>query len=281
MESNNFFNDTDMAALEPETKIGLLATINPQGQPHITLITSLQAGGPRQVIWGQFTQGQSKIHVKSNPRTAFLILTLDRKIRTGKALWKEEKKTGPEFEMYNEKPMFRYNAYFGIHTVHYMDLLEKQGPKGLPLARLGAAIAATRLTGKAGKAPRELGVLKPWSQSLFNRLDALKFISWIGEDGFPVIVPILQCMAPSDSRLVFSPLAYSSQLKTLEKGRDVAIFGLTMKMEDILVRGFFRGFFRKRGMSIGMIDINWVYNSMPPVSGQVYPVTELKPVTEF
>ena len=264
-----------------ETKIGLLATVTPQGLPHVTLITSLQAGGPRQVLFGQFSQGQSKIHVKSNPRTSFLILTMDRKMWTGKALWREEKKSGPEFEMFNDKPMFRYNAYFGFHTVHYLDLVEKQGPKGLPLVSLGAAIAATRLTGKAGRASREMGVLKPWGQNLFNRLDTLKFIAWIGEDGFPVLVPVLQCTAPSDSRLVFSPLAYSSHLKSLEKGRDVAIFGLTMKMEDILVRGFFRGYFRKRGITIGLTDINWVYNSMPPLSGQIYPEPELQPVTDF
>ncbi|WP_028313836.1 pyridoxamine 5'-phosphate oxidase family protein [Desulfatibacillum aliphaticivorans] len=281
MESSDFFNEADIAALEPETKIGLLATVNPEGLPHVTLITSLQAGGPKKVMFGQFAQGLSKIHVKSNPRTAFLVLTLDRKIRMGKALWKESKTSGPEFEMFNEKPMFRYNAYFGIHTVHYLDLVEKQGPVGLPLLRLGAAMAATRLTGKSGAASKEKGVLKPWGKKLFNRLDAMKFISWVGEDGFPVIVPVLQCTAPSDSRLVFSPLAYSSQLKSLEKGQNAAVFGLTMKMEDILVRGFFRGYFRKRGMTIGMMDINWVYNSMPPVAGQIYPEPELKPVTEF
>jgi hypothetical protein len=30
-----------------------------------------------------------------------------------------------------------------------------------------------------------------------------------------------------------------------------------------------------------MIDLEWVYNSMPPVPGQIYPPTELEPVVNF
>ena len=61
----------------------------------------------------------------------------------------------------------------------------------------------------------------------------------------------------------------------------MAVFGLTMKMEDVLIRGSFRGFDRKLGIRLGTVDIEWVYNSMPPVHGQIYPETPLKPVVDF
>ena len=54
-----------------------------------------------------------------------------------------------------------------------------------------------------------------------------------------------------------------------------------MDMEDVLVRGSFRGFERHRGIMLGCVDITWVYNSMPPKPGQIYPETELKPVVNF
>ena len=59
------------------------------------------------------------------------------------------------------------------------------------------------------------------------------------------------------------------------------VFGLTMKMEDVMLRGTFREVSRSRGIQTGTIDIKWVYNSMPPCHGQIYPPVELEPVTEF
>jgi hypothetical protein len=49
----------------------------------------------------------------------------------------------------------------------------------------------------------------------------------------------------------------------------------------VLVRGTFRGFQRYRAVSLGTVDTEWVYNSMPPAHGQIYPEVPLAPVTEF
>ncbi len=64
-------------------------------------------------------------------------------------------------------------------------------------------------------------------------------------------------------------------------GSTVSVFGLTFDMEDVLVRGVFNGYSRYRGVRLGTVDIDWVYNPMPPKQGQVYPAVELRPVTEF
>ncbi|MBN2299419.1 MAG: pyridoxamine 5'-phosphate oxidase family protein [Deltaproteobacteria bacterium] len=275
------FDEKDMPEFEPEAKVGLIATVNPEGEPHVTLITALQAKTPDTVIWGQFSDGKSKEHVRKNPRTAFLIMTMDRSLWRGKAIWTHAEKHGADYEMFNTKPMFRYNAYLGIHTVHYMDLKETYGRESLPLAR----IVMSSLLTKAAKSAAQTGIadpiLKPWGQGLFNRLDAIKFISYIGRDGFPAIIPLIQCQAADSRRLVFSPLAYREELSGITDGSTVAVFGLTMDMEDILVRGTFTGAHKCRGASLGIVDIGWVYNSMPPLHGQIYPETALEPVVNF
>ena len=46
------FSEADIKALEPTMKIGLLATVNPEGLPHLTLISSLRANTPTQLIMG-------------------------------------------------------------------------------------------------------------------------------------------------------------------------------------------------------------------------------------
>lgn len=277
----NRFDEKDLKEFEPEAKVGLIATVNPQGLPHVTLITALQAKTPDTLIWGQFSEGLSKQHVKSNPRTGFLIMTLSRSLWRGKARWTHELRKGEDYDMFNNKPMFRYNAYFGIHTVHYMDLVETHGRERLPLGKIILSSLFTRASKAVFRSGSFRRVLKPWAEGLFNRMDTLKFLSYVGGDGFPVIIPLIQCQAADSTRLAFSPIAYANELKRLGKGTSIAVFGLTMDMEDVLVRGVFGGFEKRRGTTLGTMDIDWVYNSMPPKHGQIYPVIELQPVVQF
>ena len=129
-------NERDIAAFEPDAKIGLLATVNSEGLPHITLITSLKAKTPTQLTWGQFTEGESKKHVRDNPKTAFAVMNLDKELWRGTATWTHSENEGDDYIAYNQTPMFRYNAYFGIHTVHYMDLVELTERSSVSIPRL-------------------------------------------------------------------------------------------------------------------------------------------------
>ena len=281
MKMRDAFEPRDLSAFEPEAKVGLIATVNPEGLPHITLITALQAKDSGHLIWGQFSEGLSKRHVRTNPRTGFLIMTMERDLWRGKALWTHSTCEGEDFQMFNAKPMFRYNAYFGIHTVHYMDLVTVTPRQRLPLARIALATLATRAAKAAVRTPESGRILSPWGQGLFNRLDHLAFIASVGQDGFPWIVPALQTQAADSRRLAFAPLAYARELKTLRAGAPLAVFGMSMQAEDILARGTFRGYSRARGLTLGAIDLTWVYNSMPPLPGQIYPPLALEPVTAF
>ena len=275
------FDEKDLKEFEPEAKVGLIATVNPAGLPHITLITALQAKTPTQLIWGQFSEGQSKANVKTNPKTGFLIMTMDRSLWRGKAVWTHQSGHGDDYVMFNNKPMFRYNAYTGIHTIHYMDLKDTGGREGLPLVKIILSSLLTRIAKPGARSDRVNRILNPWTEKLFNRLDTVKFCSYVGSDGFPIIIPLLACQAADSTRLAFSPLAYRDELQELQKGMSVAVFGLTLEMEDVLVRGVFNGFGPCRRITLGTIDIDWVYNSMPPVHGQIYPEVSLKPVEEF
>ncbi|MEW6263471.1 MAG: pyridoxamine 5'-phosphate oxidase family protein [Thermodesulfobacteriota bacterium] len=281
MNKRTFFEEADIKAFEPEAKIGLLATLNPEGWPHLTFLSSMRAKDHRTLMFGQFTEGLSKVHVRDNPRTGFLIMTPDKRLWRGKARWTHSARQGEDFEMYNNQPMFRYNAYFGINTVHYLDLVETGGRENLPMAAIIAAAVLTRLA-RTGPPAETERILKPWAEDLFNKMGALKFLAWVDRDGFPKIVPVVQGQAWGSRGLVFSAFAYGPELSDLTPGLKVAVFGLFIdNMEDVLVRGEFAGFSRRRGLRIGRVDLDWVYNAMPPKQGQIYPVQELKPVVNF
>jgi len=130
----------------------------------------------------------------------------------------------------------------------------------------------------AGTAQPET-VLKPWSEKLLTRLGTLKFLAYVGGDGYPAIVPVVPCQAAGDGRLVFAPTVCRAELDAIPCGATLAVFALNLKMESVLVRGRFNGYRRYLGLRAGTIDIDWVYNSMPPMQGQIYPVPQIRPVT--
>ena len=275
------FTEAEMKAFAPAEKLGIIATVTPEGLPHVTLLTSVMAAKPDQLIVGEFCQGKSKEYMQRSPKIGFAILTLDKKLWRGKAQWTHLKKEGQEYEIYNNQPMFRYNTYFGINTVHYFDLKETTEGSSLPLASVVKSALLTKMAkGGATKGNPERA-LSHFGEKLFNGLDSIKFLSFIGDDGYPVIIPAIQSQAADSSRLAFHPGAFGDELAMLKPGMTISVFCLTMQMEDVLVRGIFNGYCRYRGVNLGTIDIDWVYNSMPPNHGQIYPPVPLERVVNF
>ncbi|MBN1316992.1 MAG: hypothetical protein JXA42_16040 [Anaerolineales bacterium] len=277
----NEFSQEDIEAFKPSEKVGLLACINPEGLPHISLITSMQANNPKELLIGQFVTGLSKKYIQQNHKIGFLILTFERVMWRGFATWTHLAKEGPEYEKMNLIPMFRYNTYFGINTVHYCDLNQVSERSPLPMTGIILEALKTRIGKGSLKTNKKERILKPFVQDMFNGLANLKFLAYVREDGFPTIIPVIQCQASDSTRLAFSTGVFSDELKAIPAGAQVAVFCMNFGIEDVLVRGTYNGLKRSMGVNLGTVDIDWVYNSMPPAIGQVYPSVALEPVTEF
>ncbi|MCK4725083.1 MAG: hypothetical protein KAT29_04750 [Anaerolineales bacterium] len=278
---HNSFSSDDIQALSVPMKIGILGTVNGEGVPHLTMLSTLQASSSQILTFGQFTEGLSKHHVVDNPKTSFLIMTLNKLFWRGKADWSHKEKAGPEYDMYNDIPMFRYNAYFGVHTVHYLNLVEQSGCEQLPMGRVVWASIHTLIAKAIQKKSPAAEVLNSWTRALFSKLDNLKFVCYIGDDGYPVIFPVIQAQPLDAERIVFSFGAFGEDLRKIPVGAPLAIFGLTLDMEDVLLRGEYLGVHKSAGISYGSVKVNWVYNAMPPVAGQIYPPLALETVRKF
>lgn len=270
-----------MKSLSAELKVGLLATINDEGLPHLTLISTLQPGSPAQLVFGQFVEGLSKANIKKNHKVGFLILTLDRNMWRGRANFTHTATSGKEFDMFNNIPMFRYNAYFGIHTVYYMDLVEHYGKEPLPMGDIIQAALKTMMAKVFASNRDEKNVLNLWTRQLIGKLSNLNFLSYVGRDGHPVIVPVIQAQTLDNERIVFAASAYSEEIKAIPTNTAVAFFCMSFDMEDVLLRGTFHGVERVGGVQCGTVSVNWVYSPLPPKPEQVYPETKIEAVISF
>jgi hypothetical protein len=282
-KAHTLFSPEDIQALEPAMKVGMLATVNDEGLPHLTLISSLRANTPAQITWGQFTEGLSKKFIRSHPKVGFLVMTLDKQLWRGKATFTHTAQSGPEFEIYNNIPMFRYNAYFGIHTVYYMDLVEHSGRQALPMGQVVLAAVQTMIARTLSAKHGSAEVLNLWTRQLLNKLGNLKYLSYIGVDGYPVVIPVIQAQAADTEHLLFCAGVYRDDLAAIPHGATVAVLGMSLDMEDVLMRGEFQGIQRVGGVpwGCGRVRVNWVYNPMPPKPQQIYPQVALDPVTTF
>ncbi|HVM72780.1 MAG TPA: hypothetical protein VMT91_13545 [Anaerolineales bacterium] len=275
------FSEEDIRSTRPELKIGLLGTVTPDGLPHITLLSSLMACGPEQLCFGQFTEGVSKQHILSNPRTGFLIMSLDKNVWRGKADYTHFAKAGTEYDYYNNVPMFRYNAYFGVHTVYYLRLFGHTGKSPLPMNRIIFAAIQTMLARSLGSKPGRQPVLNTWTRAFLDKIDNLKFLGFVGPDGYPQLIPAIQTQSLDAEHVLFSTSVYADELASIPPGSPLTVFSMALTMEDVLLRGTYLGTRRMGGVKAGLVQVEWVYNPMPPVPGQVYPPVELKPVTAF
>ena len=205
----------------------------------------------------------------------------ERRVWRGTAKWTGEANQGEDYILYNQQPMFRYNTYFGIHTVHYLDLVELTERTTLKLPGLVSGTVVAAIRGHLQLERHSKRALKPWAEKHIANLDTLKFISYVDGEGYPRIIPVVPATSVGPNRIVLVGSVYGDELSSIAAGTSVALFALNLKMESVLVRGTFGGLRRVAGLPVASIDINWVYNSMPPVPGQVYPEQPLEPVRAF
>ena len=272
------FTDVDVAAFEPSEKIALVATLDDHGEPHVTLLTTLTTLGPTGLTIGEFSRGWSKDFMARRPKVGFLMMGLDRRIWRGRALWRRSAEDGPEYVKYNKQPMFRYNTYFGVNTVHYLDLVDVEGPRPLPMAGIVVSTVATTLLAVGTRPPSPPPVLPPLARAILDSASTLTFLAHVDADGHPRLVPVVQARSAGPSRVVFTAGPWGREVRAIPAGTRTAVFSMNLAMESFLGRGRFGAL---RGRSLFAVDLDFLYDSAPPAHGQVYPPVPLQPRLDF
>lgn len=263
---NTRIKPEDMKKFETSYKIGLVATVEPDGDPHISLLSTIMAKSESEMMFGKFIVGESKENILRNPKAGFLIMSLDKEFWTGKMTYTHMLGSGEDYEMYNRQPLYRYNSYFGIDTVYYFDLAgisdgRKLNMAGVALNSLLVSIARSRYKSEGHKK-----AMKPWATTLMQKMDTLTFLSWVDADGWPTLLPCIQLQAADAGMLVLKNAPYKAELEAIPAGARVAVFGANLKFESVLLKGTFSGF--RRGLAT--VDIDRVYNGMPPKHGYIF-----------
>lgn len=263
---NDRIKSEDIKKFDTSYKIGLVATLEEDGTPHVSLLTTVMAKSETQMMLGKFIIGESKENLLRDPRAGFLILSLEKEFWTGKMSYTHFLTNGEDYDSYNHQPIYRYNSYLGIDSVYYFDLLGISEGRKLDMAGIVANSLRVMLARGRYKQSPGRGAMKPWALRLMKTMDTLAFISYVDKDGYPVIVPCIQLQAADSNTLVLSNSPYKAELSEIPTGARVAVFAVNLKFESVLFKGEFSGF--KGG--IATVKIDRVYNSMPPKHGYIF-----------
>ena len=265
---NERLNQQMIDEFAKSVKIGLVATIDETDGPHVTVLSTLMGKGEDRMMLGKFVEGLSKEFILVRPKTGFLIMNPQKKFWFGTMDYREAKTEGDDYVAYNNQPLYRYNSYFGINTVYYFKLNGISDENVLPMGTIVKNAIRVLLAKRRFADKTRPAVMKPWAEGFIEKLDTLKFLSYVGQDGYPRIVPVIQAQSAGSARILLRNEPYGELLSDVTKGMKVAILAFSMTMETVLVKGTFQGF---DGKGFGVLDIERVYNSMPPVHGYVYP----------
>lgn len=263
----NVITQEDYKIFEKSEKLGVVGTIDDCGDPHLSLLTTIMAKGDKEMVVGQFTKGLSKGYMQERNKCGFAIMGLDMNFWTGTMNWKDVKDEGEEFVKYNNMQMWRYNTYFGIYKVHYFDLAHISEKRKLDIPKVAVNAFRCIISKPFMKYAGKEKILCPYAKKLFNAVGNPKFISFINEEGYPVVAPAVQAQEVGTNTIVLTSSPYGELLKPLKKGARVAMMAISLDMESVVIKGTFSGF--KGG--IGRIKIDRVYNSIPPVMRYIYP----------
>jgi len=273
----------DLSQIELAAKF--VATIDPRGWPHITFIVANRAKTPTQLVWGQFTEGMSKNNVLNNSKQGILMMTAEMPFRfiQAKVEFEYLKREGEDVEKFSRMEFIRYNTYMNIHTAYYNRVIAVTQVRNLSLLGIFKGLLVNIVGSSGPKVKNPDQKLPQFAYALFNAKIGPKFICYIDPaDGYPLIIPCFQLRAPDPSRLVFTLSQFKEELLQIPTESHVAAFALNLETMSNLVNGTFTGFQKTRGIKYGIIEIDEVYNTMPPLPGVIYPKLQIRPkVTVF
>lgn len=200
-----------------EGRIAILASMDDDGCPHLSISSSLQSVGDTQLSLNLAFEESEGQFFRYRPDAAFLVQTRDMRWLRGSMHYTRCEDDG------------------GVSRMYFFDLISIEEIRKLPMRSIfwGTVLSRVKvklLSAGAGSvtANRDL--------SLFSETGALKFLCWEENRSLSDIVPISQAVSMGRDRIVFSSIPYGEDFADAAVGAKAAVICLKGK-RSVLVKG--------------------------------------------
>jgi hypothetical protein len=234
-----------------------IATRNAEGVPNIVPLTSIMWAEDKGDIlfFGNFLLRKTVKNLEQDRRCRVLVITEGLDAWIIPCDFMEFQRTGEFADRQNNTPLLRYNAYTGIRNAGIMRAhgVERAFTISKPVMAAGflaAKVAAAVVRGGGIEMPLP-------ARGEFAKIAAVKVLSWIGDDGRPVIETAMS-LQPAGARSLLCLTPKNGP----RDGRTVAANVLTLDAVSYQVKGTW-----KAGAFFSLLEATDVYAGGPPLPG--------------
>ncbi|MFX0099034.1 MAG: pyridoxamine 5'-phosphate oxidase family protein [Candidatus Hodarchaeota archaeon] len=280
-----------LLAFQEDAALKFLATLSREGIPNVAPILSLDAINENTIAFGDYMMWKSKKNLTENTRVAgFAMSMVNFKVYRFKGDFVEFLKAGEIVDRQNMKSFFRYNAYTGVRSAGVINIKETCPSRKLLSSIIQDALKIKIAKGKVEPHVKEAEpLIHPRVIEKFKGILSFKCLAFKDEDNYPAVIPILSISPKKDGRrLVFSFTGYEDEISRIGENSKVAIAMFYIKTDKNLLslalsgassfsgiqpvayqlKGLFKGSKKIRGVTIGVIDVENVFSSSPPLPGK-------------
>ena len=104
--------------------------------------------------------------------------------------------------------------------------------------------------------------------SKINGLLSICALSYLGEDGYPRILPLVSTALVKEGYLVFKMAGANNELADVDLPLQVAVNVITMEPTSYQVKGSLERIESHLGFRLGLIRLEEIYSAMPPLCGE-------------
>jgi len=256
-----------MDAIADDMTPKFLATANADGVPNVVLVTTTYAPDPKTVAVGQIMMRKTQRNMDEYGRVGMMVLTQSMELWAVRGELVEWQTTGQLIDKLNESPFVRYNAYMGIRRAAVIRIDELIFETKLSVL----AVAADLLKVKAVRGLARSGDGEPLPAQIvekFNRARAVRVLSALDADGYPMTLLAMSMMPANASTLVFTPRLQRDEIAAIPNGAPVAVSVSTFDPISYQVKGAWNGVKSVMGVKLGSMTVAEAYTAGPPRPGE-------------
>lgn len=194
-----------LEAFKGEMTPKFLATRDLEGVPNVVPVVSLRPADdlPDLVFFGNFLLRKSIENLKRDARVGILVVTPELQGWILRGDFLEFQRAGKYVDQQMGGSLLRYNAYTGIRNAGLIRVRELVAPFRISRGRVMTEYMRARVAALTGGHAAEGEIRLPLPiRREFARMVAVKVLAWVGEGGYPIVVPALSLQPSGGQRLV-------------------------------------------------------------------------------
>jgi len=253
--------DTIQVFLTPK----FMVTKDSDNEPNVALVMTWTLYEGNTLVYGDFMTVKSRENLsKGNRQMSVLVFTMGLDSWLIKADFESFHRNDEIYEFIAQTPLFRYNQYTNARAAGVAEAISSSEKVGISkLAVLSSFMKAKMAKSKVPVEESEEGNMPPNVLRAFSQMAAVKVLTYVGDDGYPVAFPEFGMLPVSTNTIVVKRGEEKRRGFSLHDGQRVAVSLVTQEPAAFQLKGVFHVI----DDSTGYIRLDRVYACSLPRPG--------------